>query len=1405
MMKHTTPVKANYQPLLTSWIILLFIVTLGCSKGSLADETVCNTIDIRNKVENFDQLENCTVIEGNLKIILIDFATSSEYEDLSFPGLVEITGYFLMFRVKGLLTFKHIFPNLAVIRGQQLFFNYALVAFEMQDMKEIGLHGLVTIQRGGVRIEKNSNLCYMDTINFQVLVGGTQTENFMRDNKEQSQCPNVCPKDRCRLFTGVQYEILCWTSSHCQIVCPQACQDNCRNGKCTCSGECVGGCHGVGTDKCVACRNYVYSGHCVEECPPGTYAYRNRRCITRDECPKEWKLFDNQCLEDCPNGYTSNSTHPILCQPCDGPCPKVCGGVTVDSVGRAEELHGCTIIDGDLRIIVHGGTNIVAELENNLNLIEEVTGFVEVSHTYSLVSFTFLKNLKRIRGNTKFNGIYSLYVLDNQNLQHLFELDHQHKNLTIDGGKIFFHFNPKLCMRVIRELEEHIALTEEMDENDISKTTNGDQVPCETKTIVLGSKPYKNHIMLVWSISDELGDPRDLLSYQLSWREAPERNVTEFDGQDACGSPFWHRQDNPAHSRNTAITNLQPWTQYAIYIKTYTIAGSLKGAKSDIIYVTTLQDKPTTPVNLKAVSKSPSELMLTWEPPSKPNGNITKYEVRIWQTKEDKEDFNLRDYCIEVLSLPSHERETTRQEDIDNGNGNFTGACCACPKDEKQLKIEQDEALFRKEFENFIHNNVYEARPVNDNYFERPRRNSQSKRSTPSHFAESVTTRREPMDDSYNPQDNVTYTIETHTEAPSMSTQDTNITTEATPTTENSYSEAVVFLKTEYLLDGLNHFTEYYIEVSACNEDCGYAAVANARTLPNASADDIPGNITISHIEREVHIKWQDPPSPNGLIVSYYIAYIKLNDLDTEDLSRREARSESMINDLQEYENGKEECISYSEYQVIGGYILKDLSPGNYSMRVRASSLAGNGTWTWPVFFVKSDLPADQSEHHSQPKYGNTIIIVVGCVVGVVAIIIAICVAVVYKVKRSYMNNGIPKGVLYASYNPEYMSAADVYIPDEWEVPRDKVSLVRELGQGSFGMVYEGEAKDLKDEEGKVKVAVKTVNENACIRDRIEFLNEASVMKAFNCSHVVRLLGVVSKGQPTLVLMELMVQGDLKNWLRSHRPDELDNKNSLPPTVTQILHMAGEIADGMAYLAAQKFVHRDLAARNCMVAEDGSVKIGDFGMTRDIYETDYYRKGGKGLLPVRWMAPESLKDGVFTSQSDVWSYGVVLWEMATLAEQPYQGLSNEQVLKYVIDGNCLDEPTGCPERLFSLMKLCWRYNPKMRPSFIDLIENLEAHCELSPHFKEVSFYHSEERRVNKDSHKQEEAMPLLVSNTEDDFENRNTETEASLSTPTVEVRPASARSGSVPIDYAHVPKNGALNGTVVKVPKCTTC
>ena len=159
-----------------------------------------------------------------------------------------------------------------------------------------------------------------------------------------------------------------------------------------------------------------------------------------------------------------------------------------------------------------------------------------------------------------------------------------------------------------------------------------------------------------------------------------------------------------------------------------------------------------------------------------------------------------------------------------------------------------------------------------------------------------------------------------------------------------------------------------------------------------------------------------------------------------------------------------------------------------------------------------------------------------------------------------------------------------------------------------------------------MSVAVKTVNKESTYKQKIEFLHEASVMKDYNTEHVIKLIGVVSEGQPALVLMELMENGDLKNYLRSLRPDSENNRRGLPaPTLGQVLQMAVEIADGMAYLSVKKIVHRDLAARNCMVSNNIVVKVGDFGMARDVYETEYYKKQGRGLLPVRWMAPESIR------------------------------------------------------------------------------------------------------------------------------------------------------------------------------------
>ncbi|MGH0174054.1 UNVERIFIED_CONTAM: hypothetical protein FKN15_067022 [Acipenser sinensis] len=267
----------------------------------------------------------------------------------------------------------------------------------------------------------------------------------------------------------------------------------------------------------------------------------------------------------------------------------------------------------------------------------------------------------------------------------------------------------------------------------------------------------------------------------------------------------------------------------------------------------------------------------------------------------------------------------------------------------------------------------------------------------------------------------------------------------------------------------------------------------------------------------------------------------------------------------------KHECVSRQHYRDHRGARLTRLGPGNYSARVRATSLAGNGSWTEAVSFYVQAKP---------PEYENALYLMIIIPIIVFLIITGLVVAL-YVVNKKRNSDRLGNGVLYASVNPEYFSAAEMYVPDEWEVLREKITMCRELGQGSFGMVYEGIAKGVVKDEPETRVAIKTVNESASMRERIEFLNEASVMKEFNCHHV-----------PTLVIMELMTRGDLKSYLRSLRSEAEKNTGQPLPPLKKMIQMTGEIADGMSYLNANKFVHRDLAARNCMVAEDFTVKIG---------------------------------------------------------------------------------------------------------------------------------------------------------------------------------------------------------------------
>ncbi|EDO44269.1 predicted protein [Nematostella vectensis] len=237
-----------------------------------------------------------------------------------------------------------------------------------------------------------------------------------------------------------------------------------------------------------------------------------------------------------------------------------------------------------------------------------------------------------------------------------------------------------------------------------------------------------------------------------------------------------------------------------------------------------------------------------------------------------------------------------------------------------------------------------------------------------------------------------------------------------------------------------------------------------------------------------------------------------------------------------------------------------------------------------------------------------------------------------------------------------------------------------------------------------------------------DFFKEVKIMAGVRHENVVRLLGVC-KDDPMCMIVEYMENGDLNQFLKQR---ELASGNSADPnkvTYQALLYMALQLAAGMKYIASHQFVHRDLATRNCLVGHSFTVKIADFGMSRHLYSKHYYRIQGRVILPIRWMAPECILQGKFTSASDVWAFGVTLWEILTLAaEYPYGDLTDEKVIENVqlmffrpkSDAiTFLSRPEICPPDVYAKMRSCWAIEPSARPDFHDIHSFLENRVALS--------------------------------------------------------------------------------------------
>ncbi|XP_051552057.1 tyrosine-protein kinase Fer-like isoform X1 [Myxocyprinus asiaticus] len=262
----------------------------------------------------------------------------------------------------------------------------------------------------------------------------------------------------------------------------------------------------------------------------------------------------------------------------------------------------------------------------------------------------------------------------------------------------------------------------------------------------------------------------------------------------------------------------------------------------------------------------------------------------------------------------------------------------------------------------------------------------------------------------------------------------------------------------------------------------------------------------------------------------------------------------------------------------------------------------------------------------------------------------------------------------------------------KWILNHEDVILGELLGKGNFGEVFKGTLRD------KTPVAVKTCKEDLPQDLKIKFLSEARILKQYDHPNIVKLIGVCTQRQPIYIVMELVPGGDFLSFLRKKKED-LKTK--------QLVKFALDAAAGMAYLELKNCIHRDLAARNCLVGENNVLKISDFGMSRQ-EDDGIYSSSGLKQIPIKWTAPEALNYGRYSSESDVWSYGILLWETFSLGVCPYPGMTNQQAREQVEKGYRMSCPQKCPDEVYRIMQQCWEYKPENRPKFADIQKELAA-------------------------------------------------------------------------------------------------
>ncbi|XP_033503806.1 ephrin type-A receptor 7 isoform X1 [Epinephelus lanceolatus] len=519
------------------------------------------------------------------------------------------------------------------------------------------------------------------------------------------------------------------------------------------------------------------------------------------------------------------------------------------------------------------------------------------------------------------------------------------------------------------------------------------------------------------------------------------------------------------------------------------------------------------------------------------------------------------------------------------------------------------------------------------------------------------------------------------------------------------------------IMDLLAH-ANYTFEVEAVNgvSDLSrtqrlFAAVsiATGQAAPSQVSEVIKEKVQ----QRSIQLSWQEPQQPNGVITEYEIKYYEKDQKDRVYSTVRSKSTSATVNNLK---------------------------PSTaYVFQIRAFTEAGYGTYG-PRLEITTKEEATAAIVSSEQ---NPVIII--AVVAVAGTIILVFMVFGFIIGRRYALAGpIDSPLLHCGYSKADQEGDEelyfqfkfpgtkTYIdPETYEDPNRAVhqfakeldasciKIERVIGAGEFGEVCSGRLK--LPGKRDVSVAIKTLKVGYTEKQRRDFLCEASIMGQFDHPNVVHLEGVVTRGKPVMIVIEYMENGSLDGFLRKH-----DGQF----TVIQLVGMLRGIAAGMRYLSDMGYVHRDLAARNILVNSNLVCKVSDFGLSRVIDDdpeavytttgkmqdvmnliftpaTDLHFTEQGGKIPVRWTAPEAIQYRKFTSASDVWSYGIVMWEVMSYGERPYWDMSNQDVIKAIEEGYRLPAPMDCPPGLHQLMLDCWQKDRAERPKFDQIVGILD--------------------------------------------------------------------------------------------------